>query len=187
MALKDILNSIEERLQQELDKIEDEEKKTTEEIKKKMKEEEKKTLNELTEQKKQKLHDMKQKMETIFKMESRNLTLEAKTKLINQVFEGAINTLRELPEKEYKKWLVSQLKSIPFDSGEIIPAKGREKITQEAMKECKLNFKLASAGDFSGGFIAQSEDMEINNMFESIVYKQLKSNLELKVAKILFS
>ncbi len=41
--------------------------------------------------------------------------------------------------------------------------------------------------DIRGGFILESDKIEIDNSFESILNNQLRGNLELEVAKTLFS
>ncbi len=186
MALQDILNSIQEKLEEELQKIEDDEKKSIDEIRKQMKKEEKKTHDELIKQKEQKINDLKQKMSTILKMESRNSMLEAKTKLVDSVFDSVLEKLNNLSDSDYKKWLLTSIKEIALKEGEIVPAKGKEKLIEEAIKESKSELKIAEAEEFSGGFIIRSKNIEIDNTFTSIVYKQLKPELELQTAKILF-
>ena len=186
MALQDILNSIQEKLEEELQKVSDEEEKMLNDIKKQMKKEQDQKLKELTRQKESKINALGQKMEIILKMESRNSLLKAKTKLVDGVFDSVFEDLNKLSDAEYKEWMSSSIKKMDLSEGEIIPAKGKEKLTEEVIKETGLNLKIAKAGDFTGGFIACSKNIEINNTFNSIVFKQLKPEFELQVAKILF-
>lgn len=186
MALQDILNSIQEKLEEELQKIEDDEKKIIDDIHKQTKKNEEKMQSELIKQKEQKMIDLKQKMNTILKMESRNSMLEAKTKLVNNVFDSVLEKLDSLSDSDYQKWLSTSIKEITLKEGEIVPAKGKEKLTEEAVKDAKSELKVVKAGEFKGGFIIRSKNIEIDNTFKSIVYKQLKPELELQAAKILF-
>jgi V/A-type H+-transporting ATPase subunit E len=186
MALKDILNSISEKLQEELGKIDEDEKKAILDIQKQMAEEEKKAMDELNAQRKKKESGMKQKMDTILKMESRNALLKSKTDLIDQVFEGALDQLKKLPDKEYESWLKKALKNVAVSEGEIVPAKGKEKITESAVKAENMNLKVGDAGKFEGGFVIRSKNVEVDNTFEAILMRQLKADLEITVAKTLF-
>jgi vacuolar-type H+-ATPase subunit E/Vma4 len=186
MALQDILNSIQQKLEEELQKVGDDEKKAVEDIKKQMNKEEKDASGELKQQKEQKVSALNQKMDTILKMESRNSMLEAKTGLVSNVFDSVLEELNNLSDGDYKKWAVQAIKEMGLKEGEIIPAKGKEKVIQEAAQEAKSELTVGKAGDFEGGFIARSKNIEIDNTFTSIVFKQLKPELELQVAKILF-
>lgn len=128
------------------------------------------------------------KMTTHAKMEAKNQLLKEKRELMDVVFETA---LKELAHSEnYKGLLVGLLKHTVL-TGEgitVCPAKGREEETRAAIAESGKDYKLCEESlNIKGGFILKSEKIEINNSFESILNKQLRSDLELDVAQTLFA
>jgi V/A-type H+-transporting ATPase subunit E len=186
MALQDILTEINNKLQSELQKIANEEQKAVTDIKNRINNEEKLFVSSIRNQKEERIQSLKQKTKSIEHMEGRNELLKRKKQLLDEVFSNAVDELSKLDENTYKTWLESALKQAPQFKGEIIPAKGREKITEAVMKKVLPDCKLGSAGNFKGGVIARSEKMEIDMTFESIVEKQIRDDLEIKISSTLF-
>ncbi len=187
MALKDLLHTIDLKLKEDLKKIEHEEKESLDEIRKTAKHNEERAVAELQDQKGQRTDALKQKMDTILKMESRNKMLEAKTSLVSEVFAKAQEELANLSDTDYKKWLTSVLKKTGVASGTVIPAKGKEKITETVIHDLKLGLTMGKSGNFAGGCIIQSESMEVNCTFEAILMKNLRPDLEVMIAGQLFA
>lgn len=128
------------------------------------------------------------KMTTHAKMEAKNQLLKEKRELMDEVFEEALKQL--VNSANYKDILISLLKHSPLkgDDVEVCPAKGKEEETRSAISASGKEYKLCEdSANIKGGFILKSEKIEINNSFESILNKQLRSDLELDVAKTLFA
>ena len=128
------------------------------------------------------------KMTTHAKMEAKNKLLREKRDLMDEIFTTALKQL--VNSDNYKDILVSLLKhtSLKGDDIEVCPAKGKEEETRSATSAAGKEYKLCEhSADIKGGFILVSEKIEIDNSFESILNKQLRSDLELDVAKTLFA
>ncbi len=128
------------------------------------------------------------KMTTHAKMEAKNKLLSEKRELMDVVFEAA---LKELAHSDnYKGLLVGLLKhgGLTGEGITVCPAKGKEEETRAAISESGKDYNMSDESlNIKGGFVLKSEKIEIDNSFESILNKQLRSDLELEVAKSLFS
>jgi len=128
------------------------------------------------------------KMTTHAKMEAKNKLLKEKRDLMDEIFGAALDQLAGSPN--YKDILVSLLKhtSIKGEDITVCPAKGKEEETRAAITAAEKDYKLCEKSlDIKGGFVAKSAKVEIDNSFESILYKQLRDDLELEVAQNLFA
>ncbi|MBD3156996.1 hypothetical protein GF369_04190 [Candidatus Peregrinibacteria bacterium] len=127
------------------------------------------------------------KMETVAKMEAKNKLLKEKRELLDTIFSQALEAL--VKEDEYQNLITTLLKktTIEEDGVRVIPAKGKEDETKKALEESGKKYTMADkSADIQGGFILQSEKIEVDNSFESILHKQLRDDLELDIAKMLF-
>lgn len=128
------------------------------------------------------------KMTTHAKMEAKNKLLKEKRELMDTIFAEALDKLVNSPH--YKDLLVNLLKhtSLHGDDISVCPAKGKEEETRAAISAAGKDYKLSEKSlDIKGGFVLQSAKIEVDNSFESILNKQLRSDLELEVAQTLFS
>lgn len=187
MALNDILEQIKEENQKKLEEInkefDEKIKKIDSEYETKM-EKAKKATNTQVETNSKKVTN---KMITVAKMEAKNKLLKEKRKVMDEIFDEALNQIVE--SDDYKKLIVGLLKHAGIKGEDIIvvPAKGKEKETKEALEQSGQSFELSDiSADIRGGFILTSEKVEIDNSFESILNKQLRDELELDIAKSLF-
>lgn len=188
MALKDIINTICDEAKKKAKIIKDEVakkiKELEEEYKAKAKEEEEKVLDEAKRDEERILDEAKFEA----RLSAKNTLLAKKQELIDKVFEVALDKLATLSEDKYSKLLVSLLKQSSELEGrvEVVPVKGKEKITEEAIKGVKRDFVLSTqTTDKKGGFILRSEDIEIDNTFEAL-FKERREELETKIAQLLF-
>ncbi|MBN1494922.1 V-type ATP synthase subunit E [Candidatus Peregrinibacteria bacterium] len=143
--------------------------------------------NDMDEQVKTNSKKIMDKMATAAKMEAKNKLLKAKRAVMDKVFEQALD--RIISSSDYTKLITGLLKrsDIHGDDVTVLPAKGRENETKDAIHACGRKFKLADkSADIKGGFILSSEKIEIDNSFESILNKQLRDELELETAKLIF-
>ena len=188
MALQNIINTILEEANKKAERIRDETVKKIKiiekEYKDKAKEEENKILDKARDEQRRILDEAKFEA----RLSARKKSLTEKQRLISEVFKVTADKLSELPDDEYLKFLVFLLKQTPKleEKVEIVPVKGKEKITEEAIKKVKGNYVLSNQTcKASGGFILKSRDIEIGNTFETLL-KEKREELETKIARILF-
>jgi len=137
----------------------------------------------------QKKSNIEKRMNLLAKMEQRNQLLKKKQAIIMQVFEKSLNKLWNLDESKYVNILTNLMKSLPQNNSNeaIIPAKNKTILIEKALQSAGLSLKVLPEGDFKGGFIYRSDDVEINNSFEQILMKTIKPELEPEVARLLFN
>lgn len=188
MALSDILEQIKKETQEKLDKLQ----KDYDEAVKKIEKEFEKLLNdareEMDEQVAANSEKIRSKMVTHAKMEAKNKLLKEKREVIDEIFKAALDALAS--SSDYEKLLTKLLKhsDIDGDHVKVVPAKGKEDATKAAISASGKTFKMSEkSADIKGGFILESEKIEIDNSFESILNKQLRDDLELEVAQNIFS
>lgn len=134
--------------------------------------------------------DIAQRSETVAQLDSRKLVLVAKAKVIDAVFEKALEKARNLPKEKYKKLIFGMLESA--QDGDVITISQREKgiITEADVKalatkkkiKLTLNDKL---GDFDGGIILSNNGID-KNMTLEVEIASIRDEYEAKVAKELF-
>ena len=188
MALKDIINTILSDAKKKAERIK-------EEAQGKIKEIDKESKVKAREEKEKVLAEAKKEEERIqdtaryeAKLLYRNELLAKKQELISRVFDQALDKLAKQPEDEYSELLVSLLKQAPTLKGkvEVLPARGKEKITGEAIKKAKKDFVLSDqVVEAKGGFVLKSPDIEIDNTFKALL-KEKREELETKIARVLF-
>jgi vacuolar-type H+-ATPase subunit E/Vma4 len=185
MALTDILDKIEKETNLKLKEIEaDFERKKAaleqafDEKKESLDAKYKKSVEE-------KMASIMEKAKNLSLRESQNSLVLEKRKLIEECLDEAIEVLAN--SKDYEKYLISLLTKIPYEEGELISAKGKETALEKAMKATNKNYKiLKETSPMKGGFIFRSRKIEIDNSIETIIKKQLKDDLEIKLNKLLF-
>ena len=125
----------------------------------------------------------------------RNDKLAAKQEVIAKVFEEGIEKLSSIKGDDFLRYIRNSILSLG-EIGEqrlILNKEGLEQVDltfiyelNQALGE-KGNIKLSSeAGNFKGGFILESNGIEINNTYEALV-NSLRDELEYEVAEVLFN
>ncbi len=125
----------------------------------------------------------------------RNDKLAAKQEVIAKVFEESIEKLSSIKGDDFLRYIRNSILSLG-EIGEqrlILNKEGLEQVDltfiyelNQALGE-KGNIKLSSeAGNFKGGFILESNGIEINNTYEALV-DSLRDELEYEVAEVLFN
>ena len=125
----------------------------------------------------------------------RNNKLCAKQEVIKEVFDKSIDTLSSITGDDFLRFIKHTILSLG-EIGEqnlILNKEGLEVVDltfiydlNQALGE-KGNIKLSpNAGNFKGGFILESNGIEINNTYEALV-SSLKDELEFEVASVLFN
>ena len=125
----------------------------------------------------------------------RNNKLCAKQEVIKEVFDKSIDVLSSITGDDFLRFIKHTILSLG-EIGEqnlILNKEGLEVVDltfiydlNQALGE-KGNIKLSpNAGNFKGGFILESNGIEINNTYEALV-SSLKDELEFEVASVLFN
>jgi len=126
---------------------------------------------------------------TVATLDARKLALAAKNTLLDAAFSRAATLLLELPEKTYKKLILSMLSNA--SEGDRLTLGNREKklFSTEEISELakKSKVKLTEkSGAFSGGVLLSGGGIDKNMTIECEI-ELLRGGLEDKVAKLLFS
>lgn len=131
-------------------------------------------------------------------LEIRNKKLRVKQELIENVFDRAENTLQEISQDEYNKFVRNFILSMDIDGDEeIVISRNYKNVINENLissingelinKGKKGELKLSSENrDIKGGFILCKSGIEINCTFEALV-PSLRDELEDKILDILFN
>ena len=188
MALQDILEQITSETEQKLDGIQAKHEDALKKLENEFAVLTKKTDQSMEEKVKANSVKIMNKMTTHARMEAKNKLLREKRGIMDEVFETALDSL--ISAGNYKDNLVHLLKNskIEGENISVIPAKGKEDVTKSALQTSGKSYQMANkTADIRGGFILESDKIEIDNSFGSILNNQLRGNLELEVAKTLFS
>lgn len=128
-------------------------------------------------------------------LEARNEKLEAKQKIISEIFALSIEALCNVDSEDFKGFVKEFIlnSNISGVQNLILNDQGKKIITESFVTE--INNKLGNkasivlsekSGNFKGGFILEKDGIEINNTFEALV-DSIRDDLSLEVAKVLFS
>jgi V/A-type H+/Na+-transporting ATPase subunit E len=130
-------------------------------------------------------------------LQVRNNKLEAKQAVIDKVFGRALEELSNMEAEQYTGFIRNSIISLDV-SGEqnlILNERGKAFITQEFVNA--LNNKMLKEGNdlkislsnetrsFRGGFVLESNGIEINNTFEALI-DFLRDELEYEITRVLF-
>lgn len=127
-------------------------------------------------------------------LHARNEKLEAKQKVISEVFEISVEELSSCSDDDLKGFIKEVILNTEFEGEQnlILNADGKKVIDDAFVAEINkaLNGKAVikideNTRDFKGGFILEKNGIEINNTFEALV-GSIKDDLSLEVAKMLF-
>lgn len=128
-------------------------------------------------------------------LHARNEKLEAKQKVIKEVFETSIKELSNCSAEDLKGFVKEVILNSAIEGKQnlILNADGKKaideafvaEINKELGKKAVINLSDETR-NFDGGFILEKDGIEINNTFEALV-NSLKDDLSLEVARVLFS
>lgn len=186
MALNDILVKIKKETEEKVKKIKEEAALRLQEI-------EKEWQKKIAAEKEKIFHQAKQRAEKRNKQEeikmvltTKNLILTEKQKILENLWQEVLEELAVLDDEKYLELISNLLIKCPKEKGTIIAAAGREKITDQAIKKVHRQDNLSTQTvKARGGFIYQSEAMEIDVTLEELV-KEMKEEINVELTKILF-
>ena len=128
-------------------------------------------------------------------LHARNEKLEAKQKVIKEVFQTSVKELSNCSADDLKGFVKEVILNTKIEGTQnlILNEAGKKAIDEAFVAEInealvkKATIKLSDeTGKFEGGFILEQNGIEINNTFEALV-SSLKDDLSLEVARVLFS
>ncbi len=185
MALTDILDKIEKELNLKLEELEADFERKKAALEKSFDEKKNQLDAKYKKSVEEKSNSIVEKAKNLSIRESQNSLVLEKRRMIEECMNDAVLALSN--SKDYEKYLVTLLEKIPYEEGEVISAKGKEAQMEKALKSAKKEFTLKKeSASISGGFIFRSKKIEIDNSFETLIKKQLKDDLEIKLNKLLF-
>lgn len=186
-----ILRDAEERKENILASAEEEKNKILSKKIAKAKELEKEIINKAEVEAKSK----KERIISSASLKVRNNKLSAKQEVIKEVFEKSIDVLSSISGDDFLRFVKNSILSLG-EIGEqnlILNKEGMELVDLTFIYDLnqvlgdKGNIKLSpNAGNFKGGFILESNGIEINNTYEALV-SSLRDELEFEVANVLFN
>jgi len=194
MGLNELLDKIGEKSTAEIAQVKKQALKQAKEIKGSGGEEAKKIKEEGKEKSSQKAQSLQEKMVQHAHLETSKEVLKEKMDGLEAVFSAALESLGNLPEKEFLPWVENLvLQSIEEGKAEIIVReKDRSKISADFLKE--MNRKLGGRSelkfssqvrDIEGGFILKQGRKEINCSFEALL-EEKRDALKLKLNELVF-
>lgn len=125
----------------------------------------------------------------------RNNKLFAKQEVIKEVFEKSVDIAASISGDDFLRFVKNSILSLGVIGEQtlILNKAGMELIDLTFIYDLNQslgengNIKLSSSvGNFKGGFILESNGIEINNTYEALV-SSLKDELEFEVARVLFN
>lgn len=127
-------------------------------------------------------------------LNARNEKLEAKQKVISEVFETSVKELSNCSAEDLKDFIKEVIlnSNIKGEQNLILNEAGKKVIDEVFVAE--INKELGTKAfikinenirNFRGGFILEKDGIEINNTFEALV-SSIKDDLSLEVARVLF-
>lgn len=136
------------------------------------------------------IFDVDARTKTVAELDARKLTLAAKTKVLDVVYERTLENLRNLDKEAYSALVFGMLENAK--DGDVVTISKREKdiVTKESLAEFakKKGIKLILAeqfGDFDGGIVLGGNGVDKNFTFE-VEVALLKEQTEAKTAKEIF-
>ena len=136
------------------------------------------------------IFDVDARTKTVAELDARKLTLAAKTKVLDVVYERTLENLRNLDKEAYSALVFGMLEN--EKDGDVVTISKREKdiVTKESLAEFakKKGIKLTLAeqfGDFDGGIVLGGNGVDKNFTFE-VEVALLKEQTEAKTAKEIF-
>jgi len=187
MALSDILDKIKEETEAKMAEINSEYEAKTLALEAEFKEKKEKSKAEMDSQVITNSKKILNKMKTAAMMEAKSKLLREKRELLDSIFADVLEKLSAADN--YKEMIEGLLKNSDIEGEDVllVPAKGKEDVTARALLASGKSYKMSDESiGIKGGFILESDKIEIDNSFESILNKQLRDDLELDIAKMLF-
>jgi vacuolar-type H+-ATPase subunit E/Vma4 len=187
MSLDDIKKSILTDASAQAEKIEAEGKIKISEIKKiwQLKLDEKK--QEIIDSAQRKANQKVQQTQFKLQSQAQSEVLEQKQRIIDKVYKTALQKLAAFDGEKYIGLASKLIESLPEGEGELFSTKEKDELLKKALKRSGKKLKISPEPiSGTGGFIFQSEQIEINNTFLELINNSKEQTI-LEVTRLLFS
>lgn len=127
--------------------------------------------------------------QTQFKIQtkSQSSALEKKQKIIDQVYDSVLEKLSELSDAQYVEFMEKLINALPNDQGLLFSVKEKRNLLKKALENSRKRHQLSPETiESRGGFIYQSDKIEINQSFEALI-KDIKEKTLLTVTNKIFN
>ena len=136
------------------------------------------------------IFDIDARSKTVADLDARKLTLAAKTKVLDVVYERTLENLKNLDKEAYSALIFGMLENAK--DGDVVTISAREKdiVTEESLakfaKSKGISLTLSKEfGDFDGGIVLGGNGVDKNFTFD-VEVALLKEQTEAKTAKEIF-
>ncbi len=178
MALQDILHAIQKKQNKEIQKIDQQYEAEIKKIKKEWSEKIAKRKELLLSEAQKKASDKLRQNTFAIHAKARSKVNIEKKKIIDGIFEKLQKKLTKLSEKEKIDLLKSFLLEIDLPQCELRTNKESVPILEKAIQSEKKDYKIASEPlPLLGGFIAYSENLELDYSFDTLIHNLKKESL----------
>jgi len=192
MALDDIKKRIEADAKKESEEILDKAKKQVEEIRKNTADETRKLKEEYDRKLEKEKPEIFERRKIVARLDVQKMKLGARRKLIDQVFDKALERLQQMDTSEYEKFIKSLLQQASEEGeGVVVPGREEKVLTTDWLK--KFNDENGTRIELSedrlqtrGGFVYRKGNIDINCSF-TMLLDSLREDLEAGIVKSLFS
>lgn len=186
-----------EEAQEQKQKIIEDAKAQAQNIRKEYEQRAKKILDDILDKARNTAEEKKRRILSMAQLENRKALLQAKQEIIDEAFEKAKATLKNMPVEKYQNLIANMLINSAITGNEevIISEQDKSRITPEFLQKVNStligmgkqgNLRISETpGQMIGGFVLKSQDMEINSTFDSLINME-REELETEIAKILF-
>lgn len=124
-----------------------------------------------------------------FKIQAQSQTeiLNQKQKMIDKVYELALQKLAEIDDNKYVDLMEKLITQLPDGEGELTSVKDKESLLKKTLGKSGKKYDLAKEEiNGKGGFIFRSKEVEIDNTFVTLV-NNAKEQTILKISDLLFN
>lgn len=177
MSLQDILKKILDQAAVEIKAIEKETAEKKKELEAQSSEIEATEMAQLEERTAEALESVTTKAESMARREKAKKISHVKKDLVHEAMEKFVEHLNKLDDKTYEGILAALVDQIDEKSGTLEVPKGKSGLVQSS------KFQVSEAADVSGGFRFKNDRVVIDNTFESLVFSQFRSELEIYFAE----
>lgn len=176
MALQDILKKIIEEAQEEIQVIESKNREKIKELQKESEAQEKKDLLVIDDKTQKALESVEKKTLSMAHREGSRMRLEMKHEVLRDLVELFIEKLEKADEKSYGEVIQKLFGTLNAPSGKIYAPPQRIEITTQKAPQ---GFDVVAHKDIHGGFIAQINDITIDNTFRTLILQEFSEDITL--------
>jgi len=155
------------------------------EIKKEWDEKKAEKINKLIESAKRKMEKRIQQSQFVIQIEKQSEILKKKQEIISKVYKIALEKLSKLSDSEYVKMMEKLINDLPDSPGFLVSAENKNSLLKKALENSRKKHQISKDSIKSlGGFIYQTEKIEINQSFEVLIENDKQKSFTKIIKKI---